>query len=167
MRRTRRLYPARSPEARALNVLGQKWTLLIVRALRDGPQRFVSLRDEKIPAISTEPLQTRLAAMDADGLLTKTRYREAPPRVMYELTDEGRAASRVPEALANGNRPATSSRWAGRHGGHRRRSAAAGGDRPHRADGREERADPLRRRPGAEGVGRRCGVAAGPRLARG
>lgn len=99
-RTTRRLYPARSPEARALNVLGAKWTLLIVRALLDGPQRFVSLRDEKLPAISTEQLQIRLAGMEADGLITKTRYREAPPRVMYELTDDGRAARRVLEALA-------------------------------------------------------------------
>ncbi len=68
--RRRWLYPARSPEARALNILGEKWTLLIIRALLDGPQRFVGLRDEKVPAISSVQLQTRLAR-EADGLITR------------------------------------------------------------------------------------------------
>ena len=102
--RRRWLYPARSPEARALNVLGEKWTLLIIRALLDGPQRFVGLRDEKVPAISSVQLQTRLATMEADGLITRRRYREQPPRVMYELTSDGYAAVGVLDALAEWER---------------------------------------------------------------
>jgi DNA-binding HxlR family transcriptional regulator len=98
--RRRWLYPARAPEARALNVLGEKWTLLIIRALLDGPQRFSALRDEKVPAISSVQLQTRLATMEADGLLTRRRYRDQPPRVMYELTSDGYAAAGVLKALA-------------------------------------------------------------------
>jgi DNA-binding HxlR family transcriptional regulator len=97
--RRRWLYPARSPEARALNVLGEKWTLLIIHAVLDGPQRFVALRDEKVPAISSVQLQTRLATMEADGLVIKRRYREQPPRVMHELTSDGYAAASVLTAL--------------------------------------------------------------------
>ena len=81
-------------------MLGEKWTLLIIRALLDVPARYVALLHQKVPSIASAALQTRLATMEADGLITKRRYREQPPRVMYELTDDGRAATRVLEALA-------------------------------------------------------------------
>lgn len=96
----RKPYPPTSPQARALNVVGDKWTLLIVRALMFGAMRFVILQREGVAGISTEQLRTRLARMEADGLLTKTRYREVPPRVMYELTPKGVALAPVLEQLA-------------------------------------------------------------------
>jgi len=82
-------YDQWSPDARALDVMGDKWTLLIVRDLLSGPRRFVNLQ-RTLPGISTEQLRSRLNRMVADGLLTRQRYREVPPRVDYELTAIGR-----------------------------------------------------------------------------
>ncbi len=78
-------YDQWSPDARALDLVGDKWTLLIVRDLAAGPRRFVELQ-RVLPGISTEQLRSRLNRMVADGMLTRKRYREVPPRVDYELT---------------------------------------------------------------------------------
>ena len=78
-------YAQWSPDARALDLVGDKWTLLIVRDLASGPRRFVELQ-RVLPGISTEQLRSRLNRMVADGMLTRQRYREVPPRVDYELT---------------------------------------------------------------------------------
>jgi DNA-binding HxlR family transcriptional regulator len=78
-------YDQWSPDARALDLIGDKWTLLIVRDLASGPRRFVELQ-RVLPGISTEQLRSRLNRMVADGMLTRKRYREVPPRVDYELT---------------------------------------------------------------------------------
>jgi DNA-binding HxlR family transcriptional regulator len=60
-----------------------------VRDLAAGPRRFVELQ-RVLPGISTEQLRSRLNRMVADGMLTRKRYREVPPRVDYELTDRAR-----------------------------------------------------------------------------
>lgn len=78
-----------SPDARALDRVGDKWTLLIIRDLADGPRRFVDLQ-RTLPGISTEQLRSRLNRMVEDELLTRARYREVPPRVDYELTPAAR-----------------------------------------------------------------------------
>lgn len=78
-----------APDARALDLVGDKWTLLIVRDLVSGPRRFVELQ-RVLPGISTEQLRSRLNRMVADGLLTRQRYREVPPRVDYDLTERAR-----------------------------------------------------------------------------
>src|SRR3954467_8035736 len=78
-------YDQWSPDARALDLVGDKWTLLIVRDLMAGPRRFVQLQ-HVLPGISTEQLRSRLNRMVADGLLTRQRFREGPPRVEYRLT---------------------------------------------------------------------------------
>jgi len=72
-----------------LDLVGDKWTLLIVRDLAAGPRRFVELQ-RVLPGISTEQLRSRLNRMVADGMLTRKRYREVPPRVDYELTARAR-----------------------------------------------------------------------------
>jgi DNA-binding HxlR family transcriptional regulator len=82
-------YDQWSPDARALDLVGDKWTLLIVRDLAAGPRRFVELQ-RVLPGISTEQLRSRLNRMVADGMLTRKRYREVPPRVDYELTARAR-----------------------------------------------------------------------------
>lgn len=79
--------------------MGDKWTLLIVRDLVSGPRRFVELQ-RTLPGISTEQLRSRLNRMVADGLLTRQRYREVPPRVDYELTERARDLIPVLAALA-------------------------------------------------------------------
>jgi DNA-binding HxlR family transcriptional regulator len=80
-------------------MVGDKWTLLIIRDLAAGPRRFVALQ-RILPGISTEQLRSRLNRMVADGLLTRERYREVPPRVDYELTERARDLLPVIGALA-------------------------------------------------------------------
>jgi DNA-binding HxlR family transcriptional regulator len=92
-------YDQWSPDSRALDLVGDKWTLLIVRDLASGPRRFVELQ-RTLPGISTEQLRSRLNRMVADGLLTRQRYREVPPRVDYELTERSRELLVVVGALA-------------------------------------------------------------------
>jgi DNA-binding HxlR family transcriptional regulator len=70
-----------------------------VRDLVAGPRRFVELQ-RVLPGISTEQLRSRLNRMVADGLLTRQRYREVPPRVDYELTERARRLMPVVGALA-------------------------------------------------------------------
>lgn len=79
--------------------MGDKWTLLIVRDLLSGPRRFVELQ-RVLPGISTEQLRSRLNRMVADGMLTRKRYREVPPRVDYELTERSRELAPVLGRLA-------------------------------------------------------------------
>jgi len=88
-----------APDARALDLVGDKWTLLIVRDLAAGPRRFVELQ-RVLPGISTEQLRSRLNRMVADGLVTRQRYREVPPRVDYELTERSRDLLPVLAAVA-------------------------------------------------------------------
>jgi DNA-binding HxlR family transcriptional regulator len=88
-----------SPDARALDLVGDKWTLLIVRDLASGPRRFVELQ-RVLPGISTEQLRSRLNRMVADGMLTRKRYREVPPRVDYELTERAQGLMPVLAELA-------------------------------------------------------------------
>ncbi|HVE69400.1 MAG TPA: helix-turn-helix domain-containing protein [Solirubrobacteraceae bacterium] len=92
-------YDQWSPDTRALDLVGDKWTLLIVRDLAAGPRRFVELQ-RVLPGISTEQLRSRLNRMVADGLLTRQRYREVPPRVDYELTERARDLMPILGALA-------------------------------------------------------------------
>jgi DNA-binding HxlR family transcriptional regulator len=92
-------YDQWSPDARALDLVGDKWTLLIVRDLAAGPRRFVELQ-RVLPGISTEQLRSRLNRMVADGMLTRKRYREVPPRVDYELTPRARDLMPVLAELA-------------------------------------------------------------------
>jgi DNA-binding HxlR family transcriptional regulator len=92
-------YDQWAPDARALDLVGDKWTLLIIRDLSPGPRRFVELQ-RVLPGISTEQLRSRLNRMVADGLLTRQRYREVPPRVDYELTPRAKELLPVLGALA-------------------------------------------------------------------
>jgi len=79
--------------------VGDKWTLLIIRDLSAGARRFVELQ-RVLPGISTEQLRSRLNRMVADGLLTRQRFREVPPRVDYDLTERARELMPVLGALA-------------------------------------------------------------------
>jgi DNA-binding HxlR family transcriptional regulator/putative sterol carrier protein len=75
--------------ARALDVAGDRWTLLIVRELVPGPRRFTDLIDG-LPGISRNLLTERLRVLERDGIVAR---RELPPpaaRQVYELTDDGR-----------------------------------------------------------------------------
>jgi len=92
-------YDQWSPDARTLDLIGDKWTLLIVRDLISGPRRFIELQ-RTLPGISTEQLRSRLNRLTADEILYRERYREVPPRVNYELTERGYALRGVLTELA-------------------------------------------------------------------
>ena len=75
--------------AHALDTIGGRWTLLIVRELQPGPRRFTDLVDG-LPGISRKLLSERLRELERDGIIAR---RELPPpaaRQVYELTDDGR-----------------------------------------------------------------------------
>jgi DNA-binding HxlR family transcriptional regulator len=84
---------ASSPEPRdglaeALEVIGDRWSLVVVASLLEGPLRFGELQ-ERLPAISPNILSQRLRALQASGLVLATPYSRRPPRFAYELTSAG------------------------------------------------------------------------------
>ena len=72
-----------------LQRIGDKWSLLVVRRLGDGPMRFNELR-AAIGGISQKMLTVTLRTLERDGFVTRTVFPTIPPRVDYELTDLGR-----------------------------------------------------------------------------
>ncbi len=89
------------PVARALDVVGEKWSLLILRDLsRKGPLRFQAL-EEGLPGVAPNTLSARLKALEARGVITTRLYESHPPRYEYLLTDKGRALGPVLKALYN------------------------------------------------------------------
>lgn len=77
---------------------GDKWTVLIMTALKEGPARFTALHGS-VPGISQRMLGQTLRALTRDGLVTRTAYAEVSPRVEYELTDLGRSLSSAVDHL--------------------------------------------------------------------
>jgi DNA-binding HxlR family transcriptional regulator len=85
------------PVARAAQLLGDRWTLVILRDLASGCKRFSGL--EASTGMSPRVLSGRLRALESEGLLERRQYPEIPPRVEYMLTEKGRAALPVIEQL--------------------------------------------------------------------
>src|SRR6185437_15203704 len=83
--------------AAAVAVLGDAWTLLLIRDLADGPRRFTALQAST--GISPRVLTDRLQKMMDEGLVTRHIFAEIPPRVEYALTPKGRDAVTVVAAL--------------------------------------------------------------------
>jgi DNA-binding HxlR family transcriptional regulator len=73
-----------------LSRIGDKWTVLVVSTLGDGPKRFNELR-KALGSISQRMLTLTLRALERDGLVTRTVFPTIPPRVDYELTRLGRS----------------------------------------------------------------------------
>lgn len=86
------------PVAEAARVLGNKWTLIIMRDLADGPRRFKDL-ERTGEGVSPSVLTARLRELEEHGLVNRTSYNEIPPRVEYSLTDQGCDALAVIDAL--------------------------------------------------------------------
>ncbi len=72
-----------------LGIVGDKWSLLVVRSLRHGPRRFTELKRE-IDGISQRMLTVTLRGLERDGILTRTVHNVMPPHVSYELTPMGK-----------------------------------------------------------------------------
>jgi DNA-binding HxlR family transcriptional regulator len=98
----------------AAAAVGDRWTLLVVAALLDGPRRFGELQEE-VQGIAPNVLTQRLRALERQGLLVARPYSERPARFVYELTAPGRELSDVLRMLAG---------WGARN---------AGGDAPRHA----------------------------------
>ncbi|MEU8547569.1 helix-turn-helix domain-containing protein [Streptomyces roseoverticillatus] len=78
----------------AMEVLGGRWKLAILKQLLGGTRRFSELQ-RALPRITQRMLTRQLREMEADGLLTRTVYREVPPRVEYALTEAGRSLDAI------------------------------------------------------------------------
>ncbi|MSV73410.1 MAG: transcriptional regulator [Actinobacteria bacterium] len=79
--------------------LGDKWSLLVVRTLRDGPLRFTELK-AAVEGISQRMLTLTLRSLERDGLVLRTVFPEVPPRVEYALTALGETLIAPVSALA-------------------------------------------------------------------
>ena len=87
-------YGQRCPVARALDVVGDRWTPLIVRELLLGPRRYTDLL-EALPGVGTNILAGRLADLQARGVVVKRTLAPPTPVAVYELTDAGEALAPV------------------------------------------------------------------------
>jgi len=95
----RRTYKQYCAMARALDVLGERWTLLIVRELLTGPKRFKDLL-EGLPGIGTNLLAGRLRDLEGEGVLRRTTLPPPAGSAVYELTERGRELEPVLTGLA-------------------------------------------------------------------
>ncbi|MFF5515751.1 winged helix-turn-helix transcriptional regulator [Streptomyces coeruleorubidus] len=94
----RRSYDQYCSAARALDVVGDRWTLLIVRELLAGPRRYTDLHAD-LPGVSTDVLASRLKDMERDGLATRRRLPPPGAAFVYELTARGCELLPVLQAL--------------------------------------------------------------------
>jgi DNA-binding HxlR family transcriptional regulator len=97
--------PASTPLAAALDSVGDRWTLLLVEALLDGPRRFGDLQ-EQLPRIAPNVLTQRLRRLESEGLVVAQPYSERPQRYVYELTASGHELAGALRLLAD---------WGARH----------------------------------------------------
>jgi DNA-binding HxlR family transcriptional regulator len=89
------------PVARALDAIGEKWSLLILRDLfRKGPLRFQQL-EAGLDGVAPNTLSARLKALDAKGVVGTRLYEKHPPRYEYFLTEKGKSLGPVLRALHN------------------------------------------------------------------
>ncbi|MET9950877.1 helix-turn-helix domain-containing protein [Streptomyces sp. NPDC006339] len=101
----RRSYDQYCAAARALDAVGDRWTLLIVRELLAGPRRYTDLHAD-LPGVSTDMLAGRLKDMEGAGLVTRRRLPPPASASVYELTGRGRELLPVLRALAAWGAPA-------------------------------------------------------------
>ena len=89
------------PVATTVNLIGNKWKILIIRNLLAQEKiRFKDLKNG-IEGISQKVLTDDLRSLEADGLITRTVYPEVPPRVEYELSPLGKSLKPIIDAMAN------------------------------------------------------------------
>jgi DNA-binding HxlR family transcriptional regulator len=92
-------YEQYCPIARSLDVLGERWTLLVVRDLLMGPRRYTDLRDA-LPGIATDLLTARLRTLEEAGYVQRRKLPRPAMVTVYELTDSGRRLGYVVLELA-------------------------------------------------------------------
>ncbi|MFE7567439.1 winged helix-turn-helix transcriptional regulator [Streptomyces sp. NPDC057539] len=105
----RRSYDQYCATARALDSVGDRWTLLIVRELLAGPRRYTDLHAD-LPGVSTDVLASRLKDMERDDLALRRKLPPPAGAYVYELTERGRGLLPVLTALAEWGAPALEER---------------------------------------------------------
>lgn len=95
------------PSRELLSAVTDKWTVLILLTLEEGPRRYTRIA-QAVDGISEKMLSQRLREMTETGLIARWAYERIPPRVDYELTDLGRSLLPVAKALVG---------WATDHAG--------------------------------------------------
>jgi DNA-binding HxlR family transcriptional regulator len=88
------VYNSACPSRRVLAVLAEKWTLLIVAQLAEGPMRTAEIR-RRVDGISEKMLIQTLRKLESYALVSRRSYPEVPPRVEYRLTPLGRSLARL------------------------------------------------------------------------
>ncbi len=86
------------PVATTVQLIGNKWKLLILRNLRIRPWRFNELQ-KSLEGISHKVLTESLRSMEADGIIVRTVYAEVPPRVEYSLSELGETMRPILDAM--------------------------------------------------------------------
>jgi len=87
------------PVARTLDLIGERWTVLLLRdLLQQGPRRFQDFQ-ASLPGVAPNTLSARLKAMEDNGLVQRQLYNERPPRLEYVLTDKGRSLGPIVRAM--------------------------------------------------------------------
>jgi DNA-binding HxlR family transcriptional regulator len=96
---SRKSYGQYCPAARTLDVVGERWTLLIIRDLMMGPKRYTDLR-AGLPGIATDILTARLRTLEDAGFVRRRELPRPAPATVYELTEDGLQLRHVVLALA-------------------------------------------------------------------
>jgi DNA-binding HxlR family transcriptional regulator len=97
-------YDQDCPVARTLDLIGERWTILILRdLLLKGTRRFQDLQ-ESLSGVAPNTLSARLKAMESQGLITRRLYSEHPPRLEYQLTERGKSLGPILGALRDWGR---------------------------------------------------------------
>lgn len=96
---TRSYRQKQCPVARTLDLIGERWSPLILRdLLLHGPRRYQDFQ-ESLAGVAPNTLSARLKALEASGLIERKLYSERPPRLEYHLTEKGRSLGPVMRAL--------------------------------------------------------------------
>jgi DNA-binding HxlR family transcriptional regulator len=92
-------YNMKCPVARTLDIIGERWTMLILRDLfLEGPRKFQDF-ENSLAGISATTLSARLKKLEQHGILTRRFYADHPPRAEYVLTEKGRTLGPVMKKL--------------------------------------------------------------------
>lgn len=100
MATTQPSHTPQSPLAAALERVGDRWSLLLIEALLDGPRRFGELSDA-VAGIAPNILSDRLKRLEGERIVRAAPYSDRPPRFTYALTDEGTELAGVLRLLAD------------------------------------------------------------------
>src|SRR5213082_4061536 len=98
MRTMRPIHDETCSVAACAEIIGAKWTALLVHDLSEGARRFSEL-EHSCAGISPRTLSERLRALEHEGIVVRRSYPESPPRVEYELTEKGEALLPIIEEM--------------------------------------------------------------------